>query len=307
MPLLHRRTFEKSIQENLHHLDPSFGATVLLACAVASRYIENPTVSPGDDAQLSFGWSYFAQLASMYLFGSSIPNACTLLVGLGVRFTQDQGAHRRKPEGVKPTLEDELWKRAFWFLICFDRFSSAFLGRPLSTQDDDFDIDTLIECDDENVECNENGEVVSNQPPSKPSFVQCLKLCEILAFSMRTIYSTNRAKLWSGLVGNEWQSRIVAQVDSALDKWMKWDPHREYPVFCDQSTALYPVYYYVQMQTHRPFMQSDSPMAHSSLATGVNAARSCAHLLDLQFKKRKIALPHVVVESPAATILHRHR
>jgi hypothetical protein len=60
--------------------------------------------------------------------------------------------HRRKREGQKLTMENELWKRAFWsvlrlffaaqgsqvkiyrFLIAFDRFTSSFLGKPSTIQ-----------------------------------------------------------------------------------------------------------------------------------------------------------------------------
>jgi hypothetical protein len=36
------------------------------------------------------------------------------MVGIGIRLSQDVGAHRKKVYNRKPTVEDELWKRAFW-------------------------------------------------------------------------------------------------------------------------------------------------------------------------------------------------
>lgn len=54
------------------------------------------------------------QLCAQFLQGSSAPQACWIVIGIGVRLAQDVGAHRRKLTSSKPTAEDELWKRAFW-------------------------------------------------------------------------------------------------------------------------------------------------------------------------------------------------
>lgn len=43
--------------------------------------------------------------------------------------TQDMGLHRRQTYGRTPTVEDELWKRAYWHLVALDRFGSMFLGK----------------------------------------------------------------------------------------------------------------------------------------------------------------------------------
>jgi len=63
LPLLHRPTFEKSLALGQHLWDPSFGMTVLLVCAAASRYSKDPRVSiSGDSSDLSCGWQYFCQV-----------------------------------------------------------------------------------------------------------------------------------------------------------------------------------------------------------------------------------------------------
>lgn len=36
------------------------------------------------------------------------------MVGIGIRLAQDVGAHRRRTQNGELTVEDELWKRAFW-------------------------------------------------------------------------------------------------------------------------------------------------------------------------------------------------
>ena len=37
------------------------------------------------------------------------------MVGIGIRLAQEVGAHRRKARDHVMTVEDELWKRAFWY------------------------------------------------------------------------------------------------------------------------------------------------------------------------------------------------
>lgn len=86
-----------------------------------------------------------------------------------------------------------------------------------------FDVDYPIECDDEYWGPNGNSGQAFQQPSEKPSvitaFVYQLRLCEILAFTLRTLYSTKKSKIRSGLIGNEWDHRIVAELDSSLNKW----------------------------------------------------------------------------------------
>lgn len=43
------------------------------------------------------------------------------MVGHGIRLALDVGAHRRKVYDSKPTIENELWKRAFWYVSLYAR------------------------------------------------------------------------------------------------------------------------------------------------------------------------------------------
>ena len=54
----------------------------------------------------------------MFLQGSSAPQACWTIIGVGIRMAQDVGAHRKKVYNATPTVEEELWKRAFWYIWC---------------------------------------------------------------------------------------------------------------------------------------------------------------------------------------------
>lgn len=56
------------------------------------------------------------QLCIQFLLGSSAPQSCWTMVGVGIRLAQDVGANRRKVHNHTLTPEDELWKRAFWYV-----------------------------------------------------------------------------------------------------------------------------------------------------------------------------------------------
>ena len=165
-----------------------------------------------------------------------------------MRLLIEKGAHRRKGPEIKPSVEEELHKRAFWTLIVYDRLMSCFLGRPTAIQDEEcaitrhispdadnicsFDVDYPLEVDDEFWETADSDKAFQ-QPQNKPcqisAFNCTIKLCEILAFTQRTLYSTKKSKLMTGFVGSEWEYRIVSQLDSSMNRWKDSLPkHCEY-------------------------------------------------------------------------------
>ncbi|KAJ7612022.1 fungal-specific transcription factor domain-containing protein [Mycena polygramma] len=316
LPLLHRPTFMRALGENLHVRDEKFGANVLLVCAIGSRFSDDPRVFD-PDAPLDCGWNYYMQLTPVlehlyvtptlydiqrccltiqFLEGSA-PQANWTLVGIGIRMAQEVGAHRRQPY-VRLTAEAELWRRAFWMLLSYDRIISCTLGRPCAMQYDDLDLDLPTECDDEYWE-NEDPALAFRQPPGRPSqvafFNSFLRLNNILAFSLHLLYSLNKTKELLTVRDAAWEEHIVVELDSALNKWvdaipehLRWDPNRADPMFFKQSVALYCSYYHVQMTTHRPFipmMRELPPAALPSLAICTNAARSCSHVADVWAKR----------------------
>ncbi|GAW05467.1 Transcriptional activator protein acu-15 [Lentinula edodes] len=267
---------------------------------------------------------YEIQLYQIYVFfmqSSSTPEICWILVSIGVRFAQDVGAHRKKQHDAKPTVESELWKRAFWMLYVMDIFTSAFLGRPRSIGIEDFDIDLPIDCDDEYWENPDNPDQAFQQPPGKPSrvsyVVRLIKLMDILGLAMRTIYSIRRSDMWTtmGLTALQWNEKTVAELDSSLNKWidelpqhLRWDPSREDSEHFRQSVMLYTTYYWVQIQIHRPFIArpgEDSVLSFPSLAICANAARSCCHVMEVQRRRNAglLAMPNLLMALFNASIV----
>nr|QDK64611.1 cellulolytic transcriptional activator 2 [Ganoderma lucidum] len=316
LPLLHRPSFQRNVQDGAHLRQSAFGAVVLLVCAIGSRWVDDPRVETEDGT--TPGWCWFTQvdtvrwsiferpkvedvqacaLIASFLALSTRPQGSWTVMGLGLRMAQDVGAHRKKVYHAKPSLEDELWRRAVWTLIYLDRAASFGLGRPSGLHDEDFDLDQMTEVDDEYWE-NEDPELAFKQPEGKPSkiaFANCLiRLQKILAYASRTIYSINKSKQTLGYVGPEWEQRTVAELDSALNKWidtvpehLKWDPNREDETFMNQSCTLYANYYWLQICIHRPFIQPSKAnrLPFPSLTICTNAARSATHVMETQFQK----------------------
>ncbi|KAJ7494849.1 fungal-specific transcription factor domain-containing protein [Mycena galericulata] len=236
------------------------------------------------------------KLAVHFLLGSSASQASWMLVGIGLRLAQDAGAHRRPSPVQAPSVERELWKRAFWVLLYMDSYVSGLMGRTCLIQYEDFDIDPPIECDDEYWEHPTHP---FQQPSGIPSrivfFNTLLRLNHILAFCLKILYSLSKARSMLA-IDPDGEEQFVAELDSALNRWrdqvpdhLSWDPARADPVFFDQSVALNCAYYTLQILIHRSFiptLHKAAPTRLPSLAVCTNAARACANMLDLQRQRK---------------------
>ncbi|KAJ7144637.1 fungal-specific transcription factor domain-containing protein [Mycena epipterygia] len=322
LPVLHRSTFDRSVEMGLHCLDDEFAKILLLVCAIGSRWSHDPRVisSAGDGkgkTHLDCGWQWFNQvtpsenhllgpatlcdvqyccLAVHFLLGSASPQACWILVGIGLRLAQDAGAHRRSVLMEQPSVERELWKRAFWVLVYLDRHLSSLTGRTCALQYDDFNVDPLIEVDDEHWQDTSHP---FQQPPGVPSriafFNALLRLSHLMAFTLKMLYSLGKFRVMF-TVGAGWEEDFVADLDSALNRWREqvpehllWDPERTDPVFFDQSVALYCGYCNLQILVHRSFIptvRKAPPTGFPSMAVCTSAARACANMLDVQRRRK---------------------
>ncbi|TFK47812.1 hypothetical protein OE88DRAFT_1770005 [Heliocybe sulcata] len=324
-PLFHQPSFRQDIARKRHEQDHMFGVVVLVMCACAARWSKDRRVlADWSDSWHSAGWKYLNEctqvsrplveqphlldlqasaLAAIFLHGSSAPQSAWAMVGTGIRKAQDIGIHRRRNPGTHvPTESYETWKRTFWVLVALDRDFSSALGRAFAIQDEDFDLDMPVECDDEYWPSSHSG-LGFVQPVHKPSgltyFSRYIKLDQILSFAQRTVYSVNKSKIMLGLVGPDWEQRLVSQLDSSLNEWvdslphhLRWDPQREDRVFFFQSAYLYCNYYRVRILVHRPFIptpQKPSRLPFPSLTICTNAARSMANVMDVA--RRRIEGP----------------
>ncbi|KAF9058470.1 fungal-specific transcription factor domain-containing protein [Rhodocollybia butyracea] len=328
MPMLHRRTLERSIAEGLHFVDVRFGHIVLAVCALASRYSNDSRNMPnGTDSTHSMGWRWYRQISFkvstfveaprlydlqlcvlmvMYLQASSIAESGWIMLGVAMRLAQATGAHRKMPH-QRRTIERELWIRAFWAIVSFDVFASIFLGRPRVTAADDFDLEFPVDCDQEHWDDTDPEKEWFVQPPHEPSktsfWIHFIKLAEIAGLAHRLIYPIKKSEHWKrlGVQGTAWNQKVVMELDSKLNAWVdtipeqvKWDPNRTNSVLFGQSVILYTTYYSVQMQVHKKFIpkpgQDSILHGFPSLAISSNAARSCLHVAEAHQARQKILL-----------------
>ncbi|KAK1221337.1 Gypsy retrotransposon integrase-like protein 1 [Marasmius sp. AFHP31] len=272
-------------------------------------------------------------LAIFFLQGTSRAEMCSGLLGLGVRRAQDLGIHRKSSidllppstlnANLYPSAQSQLWSRAFWGLITIDMAVSLIRGAPRAMHTDDFDLPLPLDCDDEYWVWERQGERDDaapdqefKQPEDKPSrlsyWVTFLKLLDIVSFAQKTLYAVRKTDVWTrmGMTETEWNEKIVAELDSALNAWidsvpthLKWDPSRiHYPGyspdksnrFFEQSTILYVIYYWAQIIIHKRFLFASSDQAVSpppttttegwrfpSMAICTNAARSAIRLVEI--------------------------
>ncbi|KAJ6451945.1 fungal-specific transcription factor domain-containing protein [Mycena sanguinolenta] len=315
-PILHRPSFERALGEGLHLTSAEFGGTLLAVLAIASRYSNDPRVFVDGNPSLSLsaGWKFASQICivrklfeptiyevqmycimSYYSLSLSEPQIAWLYLGLGIRYLQHRGEHRRKFEGRRWSHQDELWRRAFWSFVVLDRFLGSFLGRSIALHPEEYDVEPPLEVDDEYWDQDQG----FSQPPGKPSqlsyFVHNVRIYEIMGDVMRRLYGSKKSKVMVGWDGPEWEPRTVAELDSAVNKALdsipahiQWNP--EDPpqgTFFDQAAALHIACNSVRIAIHRQYIQKAAVLAAPSLSICAGAARAIIHTADRWLRERQ--------------------
>ena len=70
---------------------------------------------------------YYLPLGTAWAFNS-----------IGLRKALDVGIHRKKLYEENPNSKDELWKRALWTMVGFDREGSVDVGRSCSLREEEY-------------------------------------------------------------------------------------------------------------------------------------------------------------------------
>jgi hypothetical protein len=231
---------------------------------------------------------------------SAIPKATIarawVSLSLVVRMLEDSGAHRKFTANRLgySLLTEETYKRIWWVTYVMDRQLSSELGRPMSIQDEDFDLDEILLINDEYlVQASEAG-TEPMQPPDElcvyQGFLQTARLSQVVGRTLRTIYAISKSKISRGFVGRKWDALVVADIDKSLNKWLesvpdhlRYNPNESNIDVLMQSSKVYVQYYHTQTLIHRPFIQSDkmesNELTFKSLAIVSNAARSAIHII----------------------------
>ncbi|PFH51533.1 hypothetical protein AMATHDRAFT_142483 [Amanita thiersii Skay4041] len=346
-PLLHRPTFERQYyKEKLYHRDIWFACVCHSLFAVACRWSNDPrvvsegaTLPNGEPDWRKAGWKYFDvgitihrlrrslflpttlfevqtfTLLGMFLRGTSAFAVGWLLVSIGLRKAQDVGAHRRKVYRSGPTVDDELWKRAFWLLVVFDCLGGTSLGRCCGFGQEDFDLEMPLEVDDEYWE-SEDPSKAFQQPPGVPALVasfNCfVRLTQVLTFALKTAYAINKSKVFFGLITGDWKEEVIRQLEIAMGEWfknlpehLKWSDKMTNPVYASQSATIHSLYYFIQMLIYRPFISSSSPsdlddkesvspVTKKAMDVCTAAARACVRIVQTQIAHGMSNIPNLV-------------
>ncbi|KAF7368555.1 Zn(2)-C6 fungal-type domain-containing protein [Mycena venus] len=338
LPLLHRPTFEASLNQQLHLHDRAFGTTLLLVCALGSLCLDGESAATNHDRE-NLAWRWYNQvelcghslrqipslydiqaycLAVQFLHTASNPRFAWMIAGFGLRLAQDLGFHRTKLSGSSIATTEELEKRAFWILVFLDTLLSGALGRSAVHDPVELDLTMPCECDDEywfqdHLSGLGSGRGVGVQPANKPSkmaFFNCLiNLYRILHFSLRTFYTTHANHM--RMARTTALQDYAAELNLTLDKWFScipphliWNPTNPNALFFDQSAALYCLYYYTRIIIHRPSvpgLSSTSPPDPLALRLCTEAAQACICVADVHQQRRGPGNPLLFSQSPIFT------
>ncbi|KAJ7462376.1 hypothetical protein B0H11DRAFT_2312056 [Mycena galericulata] len=319
LPLLHRPIFERQFRERQHHRNVWFSCVCPSMFAVASRWCNDPLVLPRNCSRTSSGsldwtsagWHYHnvamrihrirqsllypacleeiqtSTLLAAFLRGTVNHPVGWMFVSIGLRKAQDVGAHRKKVYGNKPSIDGEMWKKAFWCLVAYDRFGSAILGRPC---------------------------VIHYSKLMTSTGKQTLPF--IATFTVRTIYAVHNPRAHLGRIAKVQTDEVLEQLTQALHDWfrsvpeyLQWSNDIEDDELSNQSATLYSTYYLVEMLIFRayipPVSTPHSPMpapphiraSFPALAYCINAARSSARIVEVQLARGWTNIPTLIALS----------
>ncbi|EIW58872.1 uncharacterized protein TRAVEDRAFT_48013 [Trametes versicolor FP-101664 SS1] len=334
-PLLHRPTFERQWRDKLHLRSVWFACVCMAVFGLASRwtsFLASDTQSApegsGPDALTSLpGWQYVSVtimasaaitemqsgllvlpelceiqtlvLLSQYLRGTVAADAAWFWLSAGLMKTQDMGLHRRQTYGRTPTVEDELWKRAYWHLVALDRFGSMLLGKPYYAREEDLDLELPLEVDDEYWEASAPDDAfhqVGDKPSLIAGFVCWIKLSHIAATALRTLYSPRRPQSVFVSPDMPWKEAVAEQLNGMLLKWvdelpahLRWKPDMDDTPSASQAATLFTTYHLLQALIQRPFLAIKSPFpstaAQKARALYLNASRASADIAHAQLRR----------------------
>ncbi|KAF7369359.1 Zn(2)-C6 fungal-type domain-containing protein [Mycena venus] len=306
IPLLHRPTFENSLNQKHQVHDKAFASTLLLVCAIGSVYLPEP-----NHEMLGWQWynqveldSHFLQkpslhdiqtycLVALFLAHSSNSRTCLTIVGYGLQLAKNVIADREM-DGSPRDADEDLMNRAVSILVLFDTQFRGALGRSAVSFIPEIDMILPSESDDEVAFLN--------------SF---LNLHSILRCALRFSCNTTQSGTTEG---RRDVTKTVSELNSRLNSWFssiqqhfKWDQFRQDEIVFDQSAALHSCYYYTRILIHRPFITVTGsnafevggagliPAEDSGLIVGQgipaveacnNAARACAQISEIQRRRR---------------------
>ncbi|KIW19477.1 hypothetical protein PV08_00049 [Exophiala spinifera] len=133
---------------------------------------------------------------------------------------QGAGMHRSVESSQLSRQDKRLWKRVWWSLFTRDRSVAVALGRPVSINTDDSDVEMITEDDFIEDEGDPNSEYQPD-PVHVQFFLQYVKLCEIMGLVLSQQYSVaSKARRTNAI--------DLTHSDMALADWLQNCPREVY-------------------------------------------------------------------------------
>ncbi|KAF8321779.1 hypothetical protein DL93DRAFT_2163363 [Clavulina sp. PMI_390] len=266
-PILHKPTLEVQCSDLLHRRDVSQARLLLMVCAVASMY--DPEAIPASSPNPP-GWQYISTmrhkpnqfnisgsarlveaqiiaLQVLYHYETKAMHTSWIVLGSGIRLSQEIGVQQHAFATKMGPLEAEMWKRVTWFFVYMDRSLCNILGQaellPAEYMDLDLPEPTLMETN------NEEAKTIDY-------FRAQLQLSMPVSFTLR-LQRSRRAlhKIW-GFASKE---AVVEKTDAKLEDWfaslppeLKWSPETDSVVALERAAELDTTLCYARLVTHDP-------------------------------------------------------
>ncbi|EXJ90376.1 hypothetical protein A1O1_03477 [Capronia coronata CBS 617.96] len=133
---------------------------------------------------------------------------------------QGAGMHRSVESSQLSRQDKRLWKRVWWSLFTRDRSVAVALGRPVSINTDDSDVEMITEEDFIEDEGDPNNDFQAD-PVHVQFFLQYVKLCEIMGLVLSQQYSVaSKARRTNAI--------DLTHSDMALADWLQNCPREVY-------------------------------------------------------------------------------
>ncbi|KAL1954427.1 hypothetical protein VTO42DRAFT_1197 [Malbranchea cinnamomea] len=172
---------------------------------------------------------------------------------------QGSGMHRSVETSQLSKPDKRLWKRIWWTLFTRDRSVAVALGRPVSINTDDSDVEMITEDDFIEDEVDQPAEYPPD-PTHVQFFLQYVKLCEIMGLVLSQQYSVASKSRRTNAID-------LTHSDMALADWLQncpkevyWERSRHH----FWSALLHSNYYTTLCLLHRAHMPPATVTGHGS-------------------------------------------
>ncbi|KIX02305.1 uncharacterized protein Z518_08246 [Rhinocladiella mackenziei CBS 650.93] len=170
---------------------------------------------------------------------------------------QGAGMHRSVESSQLSRQDKRLWKRVWWSLFTRDRSVAVALGRPVSINTDDSDVEMITEEDFIEDEGDPNNDYKAD-PVHIQFFLQYVKLCEIMGLVLSQQYSVaSKARRTNAI--------DLTHSDMALADWLQNCPREVYWERSRHhfwSALLHSNYYTTLCLLHRAHMPPATAKPH---------------------------------------------